>query len=51
MSLTARKHTRISAAEYLATENDGTWRHEFINGSCLRFYRDIQFVDPSISNP
>ena len=32
MSLTARKHTRISAAEYLAAENDGTWRHEFING-------------------
>ncbi len=32
MSQTARKLTHISAAEYLATENDGTWRHEFING-------------------
>jgi Uma2 family endonuclease len=32
MSQTARKITHISAAEYLATENDGTWRHEFING-------------------
>jgi Uma2 family endonuclease len=32
MSLTARKVTRISAAEYLAAENDGTWRHEFIDG-------------------
>lgn len=32
MSLTARKLTRVSAAEYLTAENDGTWRHEFING-------------------
>ena len=32
MSLTARKFTHISAAEYLAAENDSTWRHEFING-------------------
>jgi Uma2 family endonuclease len=32
MSLTARKVTRISAAEYLAAENDGSWRHEFVNG-------------------
>jgi hypothetical protein len=33
MSLTARKLTRTSAAEYLAAENDGTWRHEFVNGA------------------
>ena len=33
MSLSARKFTRISTAEYLAAENDGTWRHEFINGA------------------
>jgi Uma2 family endonuclease len=33
MSLTARKLTRTSAEEYLATENDGTWRHEFVNGA------------------
>ena len=32
MSLTARKLRRVSAAEYLAAENDGSWRHEFING-------------------
>jgi Uma2 family endonuclease len=33
MSLTARKFTHISAAGYLATENDGSWRHEFVNGA------------------
>jgi Uma2 family endonuclease len=33
MSLTARKYRRLSAAEYLAAENDGSWRHEFINGA------------------
>ena len=33
MSLSARKFTRISAAEYLAAENDGKWRHEFVNGA------------------
>jgi Uma2 family endonuclease len=32
MSLTARKLTHVSVAEYLAAENDGKWRHEFING-------------------
>jgi Uma2 family endonuclease len=32
MSLSAQKLARISAADYLAAENDGTWRHEFING-------------------
>jgi Uma2 family endonuclease len=33
MSRTARKLRHvISAAEYLAAENDGTWRHEFVNG-------------------
>jgi len=33
MSLTARKLTHVSAAEYLAAENDGKWRHEFVNGA------------------
>jgi Uma2 family endonuclease len=33
MSLSARKFRRVSAAEYLAAENDGSWRHEFINGA------------------
>lgn len=33
MSQTARKFTLISAADYLAAENDGTWRHEFVNGA------------------
>jgi Uma2 family endonuclease len=33
MSLVARKFTHISAAEYLAAENDGSWRHEFVNGA------------------
>jgi len=32
MSQTARKFTHVSAAEYLAAENDGSWRHEFVNG-------------------
>jgi Uma2 family endonuclease len=32
MSLPARKLRRVSAAEYLAAENDGSWRHEFVNG-------------------
>jgi len=29
----ARKFTHISAADYLAAENDGAWRHEFVNGA------------------
>jgi Uma2 family endonuclease len=33
MSLTARKLRHVSAAEYLAAENDGSWRHEFVNGT------------------
>jgi Uma2 family endonuclease len=33
MSYCARKFTLISAADYLAAENDGTWRHEFVNGA------------------
>jgi Uma2 family endonuclease len=33
MSQTARKFTHISAADYLAAENDGNWRHEFVNGA------------------
>src|SRR5262245_57708762 len=33
MSRSARKHSHISAAEYLAAENDGKWRHEFVNGA------------------
>jgi Uma2 family endonuclease len=33
MSRTALKFTHISAAEYLAAENDGKWRHEFVNGA------------------
>ena len=33
MSLTARKFTHISAAEYLASDNDGQMRHEFIDGA------------------
>jgi Uma2 family endonuclease len=33
MSQTARKFTHISAANYLAAENDGLWRHEFVNGA------------------
>ncbi len=32
MSQTARKFTHISAAAYLAMENDGTWRNEFVDG-------------------
>jgi Uma2 family endonuclease len=32
MSQTARKFTHMSAADYLAAENDGSWRHEFVNG-------------------
>jgi Uma2 family endonuclease len=32
MSQTARKFTHISVADYLAAENDGSWRHEFVNG-------------------
>lgn len=32
MSQTARKFTHVSAADYLAAENDGSWRHEFVNG-------------------
>lgn len=33
MSLTAKTFKHISAASYLAAENDGTWRHEFVNGA------------------
>jgi Uma2 family endonuclease len=33
MSQTARKFTHISAEDYLASENDGAWRHEFVNGA------------------
>jgi Uma2 family endonuclease len=33
MSLGARKHILMSAADYLAAENDGTWRHEYVNGA------------------
>jgi Uma2 family endonuclease len=33
MSLVARKFTLVSAADYLADENDGLWRHEFVNGA------------------
>ncbi len=33
MSQTARKFTHVSAADYLAAENDGSWRHEFVNGA------------------
>jgi Uma2 family endonuclease len=33
MSQTACKFTLICAADYLAAENDGTWRHEFVNGA------------------
>jgi Uma2 family endonuclease len=32
MSQSARKFTHISAETYLALENDGTWRNEFVNG-------------------
>jgi Uma2 family endonuclease len=32
MSLPTRKIRHVSAAEYLAAENDGSWRHEFVNG-------------------
>lgn len=33
MSLTAKTFKHVSAATYLAAENDGTWRHEFVNGA------------------
>lgn len=33
MSSSARRFTRVSAADYLLAENDGTWRHEFVNGA------------------
>ncbi|MBX9927086.1 MAG: Uma2 family endonuclease [Hyphomicrobiaceae bacterium] len=33
MTVAARKLTHISATEYLAAENDGAWRHEFVNGA------------------
>lgn len=33
MSQTARRFTHISAADYLAQENDGNWRHEFVDGA------------------
>ena len=33
MSVTARIYTLISADEYLAADNDGQWRHEFVDGA------------------
>ena len=33
MSQAARKFTLISVADYLAQENDGNWRHEFVDGA------------------
>ena len=33
MSQTARKFTHVSAIDYLAQENDGNWRHEFVDGA------------------
>ena len=33
MSAAARKFTHISKGDYLAAENDGAWRHEFVNGA------------------
>ncbi len=33
MSVTARKYTFISAADYLSADNDGAWRHEFVDGA------------------
>lgn len=33
VTVTARKFTLISAANYLAADNDGAWRHEFVNGA------------------
>ena len=33
MSLTAKKFTHISATDYLTADNDGAWRHEFVNGA------------------
>jgi Uma2 family endonuclease len=44
MSLTARKLTRISAAEYLAAENDEPWRHEFVNGVRREFINGVVFA-------
>lgn len=32
MSQAARKFSHISAADYLAQENDGNWRHEYVDG-------------------
>lgn len=32
MSLAAQRFTHISADTYLASENDGPWRREFVNG-------------------
>ncbi len=29
----ARKFSIVSSSDYLAGENDGSWRHEFVNGS------------------
>lgn len=33
MSTVARKYTLLSAADYLAADNDGTWKHEFVDGA------------------
>jgi Uma2 family endonuclease len=33
MTTAARKHTHVTAAEYLAAENDGLVRHEFVDGA------------------
>jgi Uma2 family endonuclease len=33
MSVTARKYTFVSASDYLASDNDGQWRHEFVDGA------------------
>ena len=33
VTVAARKFTLISAADYLAADNDGAWRHEFVNGA------------------
>lgn len=33
MSTTARKYTLVLAADYLAADNDGPWKHEFVDGA------------------
>ena len=44
MSRTARRFTHISAAEYLAAENDGSWWHEFVNGVVFEFVNGVVFA-------